>query len=50
MTRHAVWSMNALGHACDYIEAVGKAEELKSENELGDDMIIIESVEEALQP
>jgi hypothetical protein len=49
MTRHAVWSMNALGHACDYIEAVSKAEELKSENELGDDTIILEAVEEALE-
>jgi len=41
--------MCVLGHDTDYVEAVGKAEELKKEDELGDDSIILEAVEHALQ-
>ena len=49
LVRYAVWSMRVLGYEVDYVEAVGRAEELKSENELGDDTIILEAVEGALE-
>jgi len=49
LTRFATWTMRILGYDVDYVEAVGEAERLKSEDELGDDTIVLEAVEEALQ-
>jgi hypothetical protein len=48
LTRYAVWSLRVLGYDVDYVAAVGKAEELKTENELGDDSIILEAAQHGI--
>jgi len=48
LTRHAVWSLHALGYEADYVEAVGKAEQLKSKNDLGDDSIILQAAQHGI--
>ena len=49
LARYAVWSMTVLGYDVDYVEVVGEAERLKTEDELGDDTIVLEAVSEALK-
>ncbi len=48
LTRNAAETMSKLGYEVDPDEAVGNAEELKSDNPFGDDTIILEAVEDAL--